>query len=88
SRYCSEYLIHAVDVEGKCRGIETPLVELLGNWAQIPITYAGGIHTLEDIQTIRQLGGDCIDFTVGSALDIFGGRGLRYADLAMDFNKI
>jgi phosphoribosylformimino-5-aminoimidazole carboxamide ribotide isomerase len=86
SRYCSEYLIHAVDVEGKCRGIETPLVELLGRWAQIPITYAGGIHTPQDIDLIRQLGGGRIDFTVGSALDIFGGRGLRYADLARDFN--
>ncbi len=88
SRYCSEYLIHAVDVEGRCRGIETPLVELLGKWAQLPMTYAGGIHTPQDIQTILQLGGDCIDFTVGSALDIFGGRGLRYADLARDFNTV
>ncbi len=86
SQYCAEYLIHAVDVEGMCRGIEAPLVELLGQWAQIPMTYAGGIHTIEDIQLIGQLGGDSIDFTVGSALDIFGGRGLRYADLARDYN--
>lgn len=82
SRYCAEFLIHAVDVEGRCRGIETPLVELLGNWAQLPVTYAGGIHTIEDIETIGRLGNGHIDFTVGSALDIFGGRGLRYEDLA------
>jgi phosphoribosylformimino-5-aminoimidazole carboxamide ribotide isomerase len=86
SQYCSEYLIHAVDVEGKCCGIERPLVEMLGKWAQLPITYAGGIHSMEDIQTIGQLGNGDIDFTVGSALDIFGGGALRYADLAGTFN--
>ena len=80
SQYCTEYLIHAVDVEGRCQGIEVPLVELLGKWAQLPITYAGGIHSMEDIRLIEQLGGDGLDFTVGSALDIFGGKGLRYAD--------
>jgi len=79
--YCTEYLIHAVDVEGKCQGIETPLVALLGQWAGLPVTYAGGIHSQEAIDTIARLGDDCIDFTVGSALDIFGGRGLRYDDL-------
>jgi len=82
SCYCAEYLIHAVDVEGKCRGIEIPLVEMLGKWARIPITYAGGIHTHDDISTIQSLGNNGIDFTVGSALDIFGGQGLRYKDLA------
>jgi phosphoribosylformimino-5-aminoimidazole carboxamide ribotide isomerase len=86
SQYCSEYLIHAVDVEGKCRGIERPLVEVLGKWAQIPITYAGGIHSMEDIQTIEQLGNGDIDFTVGSALDIFGGDALRYVDLARTYS--
>lgn len=84
--YCAEYLIHAVDVEGKCQGIEEPLVALLGKWARLPITYAGGIHSMEDIQTIKGLGSGCIDFTVGSALDIFGGKGLRYAELASQFS--
>lgn len=79
--FCAEYLIHAVDVEGKCQGIEKPLVEILGRWARQPMTYAGGIHALEDIETIDRLGAGCIDFTVGSALDIFGGHGLRYADM-------
>jgi phosphoribosylformimino-5-aminoimidazole carboxamide ribotide isomerase len=87
SPHCTEYLIHAVDVEGRCQGIETPLVELLGSWAQKPITYAGGVHTLEDIDLIRQLGCEVIDFTVGSALDIFGGKGLRYADLVGAFGN-
>ncbi|MFZ1983513.1 MAG: phosphoribosylformimino-5-aminoimidazole carboxamide ribotide isomerase [Desulfatitalea sp.] len=80
--YCSEYLIHAVDVEGKCQGIELPLVTLLGQWAGLPVTYAGGIHSEEDIRTIERLGGGWIDFTAGSALDIFGGRDLKYQDLA------
>ena len=82
SASCCEFLVHAVDVEGKSQGIETALVELLGQWSEIPVTYAGGIHTLEDIRTIEELGRGNIDFTVGSALDIFGGSGLVYADLA------
>ncbi len=85
SGYCFEYLIHAVDVEGRCQGIETPLVALLGQWGGLPVTYAGGIHNMEDIRLIEQAGGGHIDFTVGSALDIFGGQGLRYDDLAGRF---
>lgn len=85
SAYCFEYLIHAVDVEGKCQGIETPLVKMLGRWAGLPITYAGGIDSQGAIDTIAHLGNDCIDFTVGSALDIFGGQGLRYEDLAKQY---
>lgn len=85
SEYCCEYLIHAVDVEGRCQGIETPLVALLGNWAGLPVTYAGGIHDMADIQAIGRLGRGNIDFTVGSALDIFGGRQLRYHDLVKTF---
>ena len=87
SGYCDEFLIHAVDVEGKCSGIETALVELLGKWAGIPITYAGGIHSLDDIHQIRKLGKGYIDFTVGSALDIFGGTQLQYKDLANQFGN-
>jgi phosphoribosylformimino-5-aminoimidazole carboxamide ribotide isomerase len=81
ARFCCEYLIHAVDVEGRCRGIEAPLVEILGRWAEIPVTYAGGIHNLEEIRRIEQLGKGQVDFTVGSALDIFGGRLLKYETL-------
>lgn len=86
SGFSSEFLIHAVDVEGKMSGIETPLVELLGNWTGIPVTYAGGIRSLTDIETIKELGQGRIDFTVGSALDIFGGSFLRYDDLAKRYS--
>lgn len=81
SAYCSEYLVHAVDVEGKCSGIEMDLVRLLGAWNEIPVTYAGGIRSMEDIQMIEKLGKGHIDFTVGSALDIFGGKNLAYRQL-------
>ncbi len=81
SKYCSEFLIHAVDVEGKCSGIEEELVENLGCWTMLPTTYAGGIRSMEDISSIQRLGNGKLDFTVGSALDIFGGSSLRYKDL-------
>lgn len=83
--HCHEYLIHAVDVEGQCRGVEEPLLALLGHWSGLPVTYAGGIHTWEDIELIEDLGGGRIDFTVGSALDIFGGTGLAYSELALRY---
>jgi len=73
SSYCDEFLIHAVDVEGKASGIEEDLVEILGNWNKIPITYAGGVHTFEDLARLRALGHDKIHVTIGSALDLFGG---------------
>lgn len=81
SEYCSEFLIHAVDVEGKQNGIDLELVELLAKNCPLPVTYAGGIRSLADIEEIRQTGREKIDFTVGSALDIFGGTFLRYEDL-------
>ncbi|MFH1154867.1 MAG: phosphoribosylformimino-5-aminoimidazole carboxamide ribotide isomerase [Pseudomonadota bacterium] len=88
SSYCFEFLIHAVDVEGKCSGIETPLVELLGKWQGIPVTYAGGIQSMDDIRIIETLGRGAIDFTVGSALDIFGGDRLAYDDLAARYAPV
>ena len=74
SNYCSEFLIHAVDVEGKQQGIDQELIAYLGAWDGIPITYAGGIHTYEDIDTIGRLGQGKVHVTVGSALDLFGGK--------------
>ncbi len=71
--YCDEFLVHGVDVEGKRQGIETELVQLLGNCAPCPITYAGGVKTWADLDAVRDLGRGCIDLTIGSALDIFGG---------------
>ena len=85
--YCDEFLIHAVDVEGRCAGIETELVAYLGRWQGLPITYAGGVASQQDIDRIEAMGSGRIDFTVGSALDIFGGSGLRYADLAKRYGS-
>ncbi|MBQ3164512.1 MAG: phosphoribosylformimino-5-aminoimidazole carboxamide ribotide isomerase [Lachnospiraceae bacterium] len=72
--YCDEFLIHAVDVEGKAQGIEGRLVEQLGKWNKLPITYAGGVHSYEDIDELKRLGNAKIHVTIGSALDIFGGK--------------
>jgi len=72
--YCSEFLVHAVDVEGKASGIEKELAVMLGSWDKIPITYAGGISSLEDVGLLRRLGQGRLDFTIGSALDLFGGK--------------
>ena len=74
SVYCDEFLVHAVDVEGKQSGIETALVKLLGQWGKCTITYAGGIHTYSDIEEIRLLGNKKLNVTIGSALDLFGGE--------------
>lgn len=81
ARSCDEYLVHGVDVEGRCAGIETELVALLGDGVPIPCTYAGGIRSPADIEAIGRLGRGRIDFTVGSALDIFGGT-LAYHEIA------
>ena len=71
--YCDEFLIHAADVEGKQNGIEENVAELMGNWGGKPMTYAGGVHSLQDIRKLKKLGHGKLDVTVGSALDIFGG---------------
>ena len=71
--HCTEFLIHAVDVEGKARGIEEPLVQMLGGWKGIPITYAGGVGSFDDLRTLKTLGQNRLNVTIGSALDLFGG---------------
>lgn len=73
SGYCDEFLIHAVDVEGRAQGIETELVRILGQWNGLPITYAGGVHSYTDLNLLKELGNDRLNVTVGSALDLFGG---------------
>jgi len=80
--YCDEFLIHAADVEGKCEGIDEELVGLLGQWAVRPMTYAGGARRLEDVGLVDQLSSGKVDLTIGSALDVFGGSGVRYVDAA------
>lgn len=86
ARYCDEFLIHAVDVEGLCRGIDHELVEKLSSWSPIPATYAGGAKSLADLEEVTRLSGGRLDLTIGSALDIFGGAGVRYAD-CVAFNQ-
>lgn len=83
---CDEFLVHAVDVEGKCMGVDERLIHLLAEYVTIPTTYAGGVSTMSDLGLIRDAGRGRLDATVGSALDIFGGTGLRYQDV-VDFHN-
>ncbi|KAJ3082945.1 Enzyme that catalyzes the fourth step in the histidine pathway [Rhizoclosmatium hyalinum] len=78
--YCSEFLVHAADVEGLCKGIDSELVKKLGEWCTIPVTYAGGGHALSDLQLVHDLSNGKVDLTFGSALDIFGGSGVKFDD--------
>lgn len=78
--YCDEFLVHAVDVEGRSSGIEESLAELLGQWSRIPITYAGGVGSFEDLERLKRLGRDRLNVTIGSALDLFGG--------SMEYEKV
>lgn len=80
SGYCDEFLVHAVDVEGKAGGIEEDIAALLGNWSGIPVTYAGGVSSFEDLHKLKELGKNKVDVTIGSALDLFGGK--------MEFQKV
>lgn len=73
SSYCDEFLVHAVDVEGRAEGIEEELAGLLGDWGRIPVTYAGGVHNMDDLRLLKKIGKDRVHVTVGSALDLFGG---------------
>ena len=82
--YCSEFLVHAADVEGKQQGIDEELVWLLGSSSPIPVTYAGGIHTFEDLEQVKLAGQEKVDATIGSALDIFGGK-MSYAEVVKWF---
>jgi phosphoribosylformimino-5-aminoimidazole carboxamide ribotide isomerase len=86
AEHCAEFLVHAADVEGLCQGIDLALVERLAEWSPIPTTYAGGARSLADLETVTRIGRGRIDLTIGSALDIFGGNGVTYAD-AVRFNK-
>ena len=71
--YTDEFLVHAVDVEGKAKGIEEDVAELLGSWGRLPITYAGGVGSFEDLRKLKEIGRNRLDVTIGSALSIFGG---------------
>ena len=86
SGHCAEFLIHAVDVEGLCTGIDGGLVEKLGKWTPIPVTYAGGANSISELTEVTKLSGGKIDLTIGSALDIFGGHSIKYED-CVKFNR-
>ena len=79
--YCDEFLVHAVDVEGTCTGLDERLLRLLADESPLPTTYAGGIAGMADVELVERVGAGRIDASVGSALDIFGGTGIRYTDL-------
>jgi len=83
-KYCDEFLVHAVDVEGKANGIERELIALLGQLEGTKVTYAGGISSEEELDDIYELGQGKVDFTIGSALDIFGGN-LQFEKIATKF---
>jgi len=86
ARSCAEFLVHAVDVEGLCRGVDQELVRILGQHSQIPTTYAGGASSLADLELVTRLTSGRIDLTIGSALDLFGGSAVRYED-CVAFNR-
>ena len=85
--YGAEFLVHATQQEGRAKGIDEHLVELLGRITPVPTTYAGGIRDMTDVEAIRDLGKGRLDFTVGTALDIFGGHGLRYEELVAQYGS-
>lgn len=84
-KYCDEFLVHAVDVEGKASGIEKNVIEILAECTK-RTTYAGGIHSMDDIYYIEEHGRGKVDFTIGSALDLFGGS-IPYVDCKKYCNK-
>ncbi len=86
SAFCDEFLIHAADVEGLCGGVDLELVQRLATGSPIPVTYAGGARSVLDLEEVTRVGGGKIDLTIGSALDIFGGTGVRYED-CVAFNR-
>lgn len=86
SESCAEFLVHAADVEGQCRGIDSDLVGFLGRNARIPVTYAGGAQSFEALNEVERLSNGRVDLTIGSALDLFGGSAVRYAD-CVDWNR-
>ncbi len=77
----AEFLVHAVDVEGHQAGIDEELLAILGEHSPIDCVYAGGISSLADVETIETAGRGRVHYTIGSALDIFGGK-LSFEEIA------
>ncbi|KAJ1560446.1 Enzyme that catalyzes the fourth step in the histidine pathway, partial [Nowakowskiella sp. JEL0078] len=87
SQFCSEFLVHAADVEGLCQGIDKELVRALGEWCDIPCVYAGGAKDISDLDNVQILSNGKVDLTYGSALDIFGGLLVKFANVVEWVNK-
>ena len=86
AKSCDEFLVHAADVEGKQQGMDDELIKFLAENSPIPVTYAGGAKLLEDLEHCKEISNGKIDLTIGSALDLFGGKGVKYDD-CVEFNK-
>ena len=84
--HCAEFLVHGVDVEGLAQGVDLELVTLLAEHSPVPATYAGGARSLDDLRLVHDTGRGRVDLTIGSALDIFGGHGVTYAE-CVAFNR-
>jgi phosphoribosylformimino-5-aminoimidazole carboxamide ribotide isomerase len=50
------------------------------------VTYAGGGRSLDDFQLVKRLSSGKVDLTIGSALDIFGGKSITFQE-CVDWNK-
>ncbi len=87
AQYCDEFLVHAVDVEGKSAGIDEHILKILSECDSVPITYAGGVSNMPDLEKLRKLGKNKIDVTIGSALDLFGGK-MQYEKIIGFCNEI
>lgn len=85
--YCDEFLVHGVGVEGTGSGIDTELVQILAGYSGIPVTYAGGIGSDSDLELLREISGGRMNYTVGSALDLFGGS-LKFDKIITEFNDL
>ncbi|KAJ7591007.1 hypothetical protein C8J56DRAFT_1013800 [Mycena floridula] len=88
SEYCSEFLVHAADVEGLCNGIDEALVSRLGEWVTLPTTYAGGAKDLSDLDLVHTLSNGRVDLTYGSSLDIFGGTLVNFEELVFKSHQL
>lgn len=84
--YCSEFLIHAADNEGLQRGVDEELITMLSQWCSLPVTYAGGGRNLKDLEMVKELSGGKVDLTIGSALDCFGGSGVKLEE-CVEWNR-
>lgn len=86
SGWCDEFLVHAADVEGLQAGMDEDLITRLSDWSPIPVTYAGGARSLDDLDRVERLSQGRVDLTIGSALDLFGGHGVTF-DACVEWNR-